>query len=161
MISANTDSSDKTRVLWGKDFGEEIQITDWETICDMPSYLANNSAWEMQFKIVHRLHVTPTQRHKVNPKLSNLCNKYKCLEGTLIHCFWSCTKIQQFWTGVLKELEKFFLLLVTNRTNDLFALHESGTPAQISRDPPSSILLHCARKCILVCWITDKTKSLQ
>ncbi len=32
LIRANTDSSDKTRVLWRKDF-EEIQITDWETIC--------------------------------------------------------------------------------------------------------------------------------
>ncbi len=30
LIKANTDSSDKTRVLWEKDFGEEIQITDWE-----------------------------------------------------------------------------------------------------------------------------------
>ncbi len=28
-------------------------------ICEMPSYLANNSAWEMQFNIVHDLHVTP------------------------------------------------------------------------------------------------------
>jgi len=38
LIRANTDSSDKTRVLWKKDFGEEIQTTDWEAVCEMPSY---------------------------------------------------------------------------------------------------------------------------
>ncbi len=147
LIRAITDSSDK-RVLWEKDFGEEIQITDWETICEMPSYFANNSAWEMQFKIVHRLHVTPAQRHKVNPKLSNLCNKCKSLEETLIHCFWSCSKIQQFWTGVLRELENIFCCsLQIGPMTCLLGMNQE-LPSRFQGTHLLQIVLHCARKCI-------------
>lgn len=160
LIRANTDSSEKTRVLWEKDFGEEIQMTDWEAICEMPSYLTSNSAWEMQYKIVHRLHVTPVQRHKVNQKLSNLCNKCKILEGTLIHCFWSCSKIQQFWMGVVKELEKIcHCSLEIGPKTCLLGMNQE-LPSRFQGTHLLQILLHCARKCILVCWITDQVPSI-
>uniref|UniRef100_A0A8C1GEV5 Uncharacterized protein n=1 Tax=Cyprinus carpio TaxID=7962 RepID=A0A8C1GEV5_CYPCA len=34
------------------------------------------------------------------------CNKCKNAEGTLIHCFWECFKVQQLWSGVFLELKK-------------------------------------------------------
>lgn len=154
---ATTDSSDKTRVLWEKDFGEEIQITDWEVICEMPSYLANNSSREMQFKIVHCLHVTPAQRHKVNPKLSNLCNKCKSLEGTLIHCF---SNIQQLWMGVLKELENIFCCSLQIEPKTCLLGMSQELPSRFQETHLLQILLHCACKCILICWITDQVPSI-
>lgn len=114
----------------------------------MPSYIANNSTREMQFKIVHRLHVTPARRHKVNPKFSNLCNKCKRLEGTLFNCFWRCSTIQQFCMGVLRELESIFRCpLQLGPKTCLVGMNQELQGAHLLQ-----ILLHCARKCILVCW---------
>ncbi len=76
------------------------------------------------------------------------------------HCFWSCTKIQQFWTGVLKELENIFCCSLQIGPMTCLLGMSQELPPRFQGTHLFQILLHCARKCILVCWITDQIPSI-
>lgn len=62
----------------------------------------------IQFKILHRLHISPHSRHLFNRLLSPLCLKCKTEMGTLTHCLWSCHKLKRYWTEILSEMERIF-----------------------------------------------------
>lgn len=67
---------------------------------------------------------------------------------SLIHCFWECFKVQQFWSGdfILQFGPKICLLGLMQELLYSF----KGTQLL-------QILLHCARKCILLQWIMVMT----
>lgn len=91
-------------VLSEADVGSPIKLANWKEMCVQPfHFLACNSAWEMQFKIVHQLYVTPVSRHRMNP--SCLCNKCQCAEGSLTHYFWACPYIKTFGLEVVQETD--------------------------------------------------------
>ncbi|KAF3840361.1 hypothetical protein F7725_019078, partial [Dissostichus mawsoni] len=56
------------------------------------------------FKILHRTHITPALKNKMDTNASPLCSKCNSETGNLIHCFWSCVKLQRYWSGIVKEL---------------------------------------------------------
>lgn len=120
----------------------------------------SNSAWERQFKILHRLFITPEARHKMNPTLSELCMKCQSAVGSLIHCLWSCPLIQQFWSTITQQFNVIFKRhLHLGARTCLLGLNDE-LPADFRNRDLLDILLHCARKCILTLWITDKAPTL-
>lgn len=154
------DNSEKVKGKWESDLGTIIKPEDCATLCNQPSsVLASNSAWERQFKILHRLYITPEVRHRMNPATSDLCTKCQSAVGSLFHCLWSCPHIQQFWITIAQQLDKIFKqpLHLGARTCAL------GLPDELPADLNTKlvhILLHCAPKCILLMWICDKAPTL-
>lgn len=136
-----------------------IEAEDWEALCSRPSKVSN-SFWERQFKILHRLYITPEARRRMNPTLSELCIKCQSTFGSFIHCFWSCPHIQQFWGVITQQFDKIFkrILLLSARTC-LLGLTEE-LPAYLHNNSLLHILLHCAQKCILAVWISNKAPTL-
>lgn len=91
----NADNSDKVKGKWESDVGM-IESEDWNALCSQPSSVqVSNSAWERQFKILHRLFITPEARHKMNLTLSELYTKCQSAARSFIHCLWSCPHIKQ------------------------------------------------------------------
>lgn len=164
LCSLNRENAEKARLKWEIDIDSPIDVADWENICGEPSkFLASNSAWEMQFKIIHRLHITPVSRHRMDPSLSNLCNKCQNTGGTYIHCLWDCHYIQEFWNNILGEIDKIFgRPLQLNAGTCLLGILSFNTKLLLKSRGILllQILLHCARKCILLLWITDKPPSI-
>ena len=94
LCNFNADNSNKVKDRWESDLGT-IKAEDWNALCGQPStVLMSNSAWERQFKILHRLYITPEARHRMNPTLSELCTKCQSSVGSFIHCLWSCPHVQ-------------------------------------------------------------------
>lgn len=62
---------------------------------------------ETNFKILTRWYLTPSRLKKCFPSTSGQC--WRCMEGegTLIHIFWSCSKLREFWDEVRRITQKF------------------------------------------------------
>ena len=97
----------------------------------------------------------------MNPAISDLCTKCQSAVGSFHHCLWSCPHIQQFWIAIAQQLDKIFKrTLHLGARTCVFGLPDE-LPADLHNTKLLHILLHCARKCILLMWISDKPPTLQ
>ncbi|XDV28526.1 hypothetical protein PO909_031812 [Leuciscus waleckii] len=120
---------------WEKDLNNEYIEDDWlATIRLIRSTFTCNRLRETQYKILHRLHITPIILNKIDVSISPLCTKCNLERGTYYHYFWECKLISRFWTliskvvsGIFKmEIKKdpgVFLLGLPSRDLHLNALH--------------------------------------
>lgn len=67
-----------------------------------------NRTKSIQFRNVHRTHITPVVKNKMDANISPLCWKCSSETGNYIHCFWSCVKLQRYWSSIVNELTAIF-----------------------------------------------------
>ena len=112
----------------------------------------------IQLRIIQRLHISPNRRHAFSPSSSSpQCLKCKTDTGSLIHCLWSCTKIQRYWSGVLQEIEKILELDPVSLLLGLPSRHVTS----VGKRRLYNILTFAVRKNILLQWISDKVPSIK
>lgn len=79
--------------------------------------------------------------------------------GNLTHCLWSCRKIQQFWVDIKGEIDKIFSTITEfNPLCMLLGMTNNNIKGKYERHL-YRLLTFCARKCVLLNWITDKAPS--
>lgn len=119
-----------------------------------------NRAKVIQFKIVHRLHISPNRRHAFNNTLSPLCLKCKTQIGTLTHCLWSCNQLQIYWVKIVSEMSNLCDKELV--VDPLFLIHGLPDKALILSNEKRlyNLLTFAARKNILMRWISDKTPTI-
>lgn len=83
---------------WEKDLSINILEDDWEKIY---SYIhkgtINVSAQENGFKLFSRWYNTPLRLHKISPTIPLNYWIYSAKDSSLLHIWWSCHLIQNFW----------------------------------------------------------------
>lgn len=113
---------------------------------------------ETNYKILTRWYLTPSRLHIMFPGTSKHCWRCQKDEGTLLHIFWSCTKLKNFWTMVRSISQKFMDYQIPNDPA-FFLLHVSSiTPKKYKK----SILRHLttAKSCIPVLWKQQSPPSI-
>lgn len=60
----------------------------------------NVATQECGFKLITRWYRTPTLLHKFSPCISDRCWRCKQEEGSMLHIWWSCPLLQNFWKMV-------------------------------------------------------------
>ena len=93
------------------------------------------------------------------PTISEMCTKCLSAVGNLFHCLWSCPLILRFWTSVIDKLCAIFKCQLNLGPRTCLLGLEEDLPARFSEKDLLHILLHCARKCIMVQWISDEAPS--
>lgn len=88
----------------GVEIGEDRRTNIWE---DANNISICNRAKEQQFRVLHRLQISPQLRNKMYPKKS-LCMKCITEVGGLLHTIWPCVHIQDFWVKVVSKLHFIF-----------------------------------------------------
>lgn len=84
-----------------KNGGFEISAGIWkDCIGNISSSAINAGRTLVQFKVVHRLHLSPTKMKKISQNASDICIKCSLGQGTLSHLFVFCHKIQPFWNSI-------------------------------------------------------------
>ncbi len=93
--------------MWEKELNIMIDDEKWKEVWrHAKSISVCNHEQAIQLKIIYRMHISRNHRHHFNPTLSSTYLKCKIEIGTLTHCFWSCWKLQRYWSDVLSEIEK-------------------------------------------------------
>lgn len=148
------------KVKWESELGVEITDDEWDEAWEnVRSLSICNKVKAIQLKILHRAHISPSQRHKFNSNLSPHCPKCKTEIGTLTHCLWSCRKIKHFWRMVERDVST---MLGTPLDFDPLCMLLGISNCSVSdkyKGKLCRMLFFCARKCILLNWISDNAPS--
>lgn len=84
---------------------------------------------ENNFKILTRWYKTPARLSKIFPASSDRCWRCEEERGTLLHVFWTCPIIAQFWLKVKNIAQKFTDQQIPDDPA-FFLLHVTASPAK-------------------------------
>lgn len=108
--------------------------------------------------ILHRTHISPYQGQKFKPASSPRGLKCKT-ETALTHCFWSLSKVKQFWQIICREMNKIVYLNLNN--SSLYLLLEITDPVISDKYKRKlyTLLTFCTRQCLVLNWIPERIPS--
>ncbi len=95
----------KIKTVWEQDLNLSVPEDTWETVFKLindTSLCARHCL--LQFKVVHRTHISKTKLSKFYPDVDPYCDKCKTEEASLIHMFWTCPSLEKFWREVFQTL---------------------------------------------------------
>uniref|UniRef100_A0A803TUI3 Reverse transcriptase domain-containing protein n=1 Tax=Anolis carolinensis TaxID=28377 RepID=A0A803TUI3_ANOCA len=98
---------------WARNIGRPINFSEWELV--WKKKINYTYAWNLKenwLKIFHRWHMTPKKLHAMYKNYPNSCWKCKSQEGSFYHLWWSCPKIQKFWTIIHDKIQKILKFLM-------------------------------------------------
>lgn len=118
LLQGSSESSEEKRLAWRIDLKQEITEAEWQTVCKKSHKQTCNAGLKLiQYKWIMRLYITPEILHKFNVNTPDVCVKCEICKGTLIHCLWSCSKVQGFWKEVILVLSSII------ETDSLYVLN--------------------------------------
>lgn len=152
---------DYLRHVWNNDLNLRMDETTWAEIWQRAKEISIcNRTRETQFRILHRLQITPQLRHRMNPSLTEMCSKCHVEVGSYRHCVWSCVHVEEYWRKIIDKL------------NLIFAVHLDPDPQALLFGLPSphikgsdqrrlfNVLTFAARKNILLKWIDSTPPTI-
>lgn len=110
---------------WEEDLDRPLSEDTWNCILKQvhtSSMCAQHSL--IQFKVVHRAHISKVKLAQMIPGTSLICNGCKCDEGSLIHMFWTCPKLEHFWRSIFHTVSE--VLKLSLEPEPLVALFEAA-----------------------------------
>ena len=107
----------------------------------------------IQFKVVHRAHLSKTKLSTMYPNITPTCDKCSTNDATLIHSYWLCPRLQYFWREVFETVSK---ILKHNLDPDpltaLFGIADEHLPLTHAQRRLLAFSTLMARRAILLKW---------
>lgn len=101
LTNINPQPIANTRTLWEEDLGTPLFNDVWESVLKQVHSSSSCSRYSLiQFKIVHRVHLTKAKLARIYPSTD--------LHVTLIHIFWTCSTLPTFWLAIFNSLSELF-----------------------------------------------------
>lgn len=147
---------------WSNDLPVTLDNKYWSDICKNTFIMTKNKNLQLiQFKILHRWHITQSKMHKMGFSQSDKCTS--CNEDTsdtYFHALWQCKPIQNFWSQVIKKLS--FLLNCRIPLSPILCLLGDLNTVNISNHQARPLLasLAIAKKTILLNWKNKQNVSM-
>lgn len=120
----------------------------------------NVATQENGYKIATKWYRTPARLHKFSLKIPNTCWRCKKVVGSMLHIWWECTLIQQFWREV-----HALIIQITTLTLDYgpaqYLLHHSNLPKKHYHKSLAMHMVNADMLCIPVHWRSTDTPSIR
>ena len=62
----------------------------------------------IQFKVLHRIHYSRVRHSRIYPNVSETCERCHIAKANMAHMFWSCNKLDTFWTTIFQTSSEAF-----------------------------------------------------
>lgn len=155
-------STRNTKQAWEKDLGVAIDDADWQEVWSHAMNIsACNRTKSIQFRIVHRKHITPVVKNKIDTNYSPLCWKCNSESGNYVHCLWSCVELQRYWSSIVNELSAIFNVSIRMDPMCLILGLPEGQITNSAHKRLLSILTFAARKNILLFWTKNGAPTIK
>lgn len=159
-LASNMDT-DYLRQVWNKDLNLRIDETTWSEMWQRAKEISIcNRTRETQFRILHRLQITPQLRHRMNPRLTEMCSKCHIEVGSYRHCVWSCIYIEEYWRKITDKLNLIFDVRLDPDPQALLLGLASPHIKGSDQRRLFNILTFAARKNILLKWIDNTPPTI-
>lgn len=137
---------------WERDMGVSFSQAQKDRILFFSHKASLASRYqEGGYKILTRWYRTPTALHWIFPQVSDVCWRCQESEGTMIHIFWECQMLREFWKMVEETVETTTGVSL-GENPAAFLLHD----IPLSNDKYKNLLLKhlltAAKACIPVFW---------
>lgn len=113
----------------------------------------------MNFKILKPWYHTQSQLHKFFHATSDRCWRSQEERGTLLHIFWSCTRLKRFWNEIRLIVQKFTERQIPSDP-DFLLLHASSIPGKAYKKSVICHLLGAAKVSIPLWGKTPQPPSI-
>ena len=121
---------------------------DWSRVFSLPfTSIRNPKVQYLQFRFIHRILATNTYLYKLNLSDTKICSFCNENDETLVHLFWSCSRIQSFWSELFHKCLK--------KTLDFSMLTICFGFLDIPTHPINFLILH-AKNFIFSCKLNNK-----
>lgn len=87
---------------WEEDLGEQIPVDIWHKRIHSSSICQHLAV--IQFKVVNRLHWCKVGLSKLKPDVNPICNRCRQALAGLLHMYWTCQALHNFWKSVFDTL---------------------------------------------------------
>lgn len=91
---------------WEKDLTFSPNTDLWKEICNNTFSMTNNANLQLiQFKIIHRIHITEKKMFLMGLRDTDVCSQ--CTLGSTddyFHALWTCQSVHSFWISVTTKL---------------------------------------------------------
>ena len=108
----------------------------------------------LQFKVVHRTHISKLKLSRYYPDVDPYCDKCKREEASLIHMFWTCPSLEKYWREVFQTLS--LIVGLDMEPNPLIALFGTTDDVNVRLTPAKRRTLSfaslLARRALLLRW---------
>ncbi len=104
-IILSKDNSHKIKIIraWEEELDLEFEDDYWSRVLDNVRTITSCARISfIQFKTIHRAHLSKAKLSKIYPNVSDLCDKCKLSPCNLSHMFAFCPKLQNFWNSFFK-----------------------------------------------------------
>lgn len=152
--SAASPSLNHLRNIWEEELGELFTDSAWQAaITRIHSSSICIRHGLLQFKVLHRLHLSPSRIAKMYPGADS--SRPRCGRGPadLSHMFWLCPKLHTFWQAIFKTIS-----FMCKRNIDpcfitaLFGVGSPDTPITTHQANAIAFVTLLARCLILFNW---------
>lgn len=104
-----TTSLDHIKDAWNEDFGLDITREQWSEAQErVHSSSVCIRHGLLQFKILHRLHLSKQRLSRMFPGVDASCERCGYAPASLSHTFWNCPNITLYWSKIIKTLSEIF-----------------------------------------------------
>ena len=147
---------------WNEDLHTSLTHENWTEICkNIYTMTPNTNLQLIQYKIIHRTHITQYKKHKMGLADTDTCSQ--CTMGvtdTYLHALWECTPIQAFWKKVTQTLTDVLSCRIPLLPSVCLLGFISNT--EIPPTHKNSLLtsLTIAKRVILQNWISKKSITI-
>lgn len=146
--------TDKLRIAWEEDLGLSLSEDTWISILKLvnsTSLCARHCL--IQFKVVHRAHISKAKLSSMYSEVSPYCVKCKIAEASLIHMYWSCSSLNKYLREIFHTLSQVLKIkLKPNPLTALFGIMEGEEQLPVEKHHTLSFSSLLARRAILLKW---------
>ena len=155
MISSiNPQMLDHLRQAWEQDLDLHFSEVEWDGMIDQvhsSSPCARHGL--IQFKVLHRLHITNSRLARIFPNINPSCNRCNHSPCTLAHMFWFCPALETFWRKIFKSFSEISGLSIDpNPLIAIFGVRPDGVTFSNSMYDFIAFTTLLARRLILLKW---------
>lgn len=143
-----------SKVHWEDDLNHKFTDAEWDEVL-RKTYTSSICARLnlIQLKLVHRVYWTKVRLSKIKPEVNPICDRCHQDNATLIHMFWLCPVLKQFWQSIFTTFS-FVSNLQVNPCPlvALFGIIPDGSPIPRRLGNAVAFTTLLARRLILQNW---------
>ena len=165
-LISSTDPTDTPHIpinKWEKDLNIHTDNHFWNKTCNNIFSMSTNTNLRLiQYKIIHRTHITQHKKHIMGLTGSDICTECTLNKpNDYFHALWLCPPIQHFWREVTTRLSQFLGCYVPLSPSicilgNLEILNTGPTQTTTRITTPLLVALTIAKKTILLNWKSRK-----
>lgn len=161
LLFEDIPSNQSACAVWERDLSIHLSPEDWEQIHpNTHKGSVNVSTKENGYKVQTRWYKNPTLLQKFYADLPDTCWRCQSERGSLLHLWWACPLIQNFWSAVHCNFTQ-----VTTYTLDhfpaQFLLHHSTLPHGAYFKSLAMHMVNAAKQCIPLHWGSTQPPSIK